>query len=169
MLSGVTLETCWAFNKLWNNKFYYKLHLVGISTELYCNVRTVNTKVKVLHCILGITRPGQKVSGLSSEGAVRRHCGTQGKTVPLNFYLGAMRRLHDAVRRNSQEIAVYWVFESQHTLWTWPKLCSRCWPNTAFNRCVSHKTLITRLNAIFSPDSYPKNTLRGKSFKDEEQ
>jgi len=24
MMSDVPLETCWAFNKLWNNKFYYK-------------------------------------------------------------------------------------------------------------------------------------------------
>ena len=24
MMSGVPLETCWAFSKLWNNKFYYK-------------------------------------------------------------------------------------------------------------------------------------------------
>ena len=24
MMSGVPLETYWAFNKLWNNKFYYK-------------------------------------------------------------------------------------------------------------------------------------------------
>ena len=24
MMSAVPLETCWAFNKLWNNKFYYK-------------------------------------------------------------------------------------------------------------------------------------------------
>jgi len=24
MMSGVPLETCWAFNKLWNNNFYYK-------------------------------------------------------------------------------------------------------------------------------------------------
>jgi len=24
MMSGVPLETCWGFNKLWNNKFYYK-------------------------------------------------------------------------------------------------------------------------------------------------
>jgi len=24
MMSGVPLEKCWAFNKLWNNKFYYK-------------------------------------------------------------------------------------------------------------------------------------------------
>jgi len=23
-MSGVPLETCWAFNKLWNNKFCYK-------------------------------------------------------------------------------------------------------------------------------------------------
>ena len=33
MMSGVPLETCLAFNKVWNNTFYYKLHLVGISTE----------------------------------------------------------------------------------------------------------------------------------------
>jgi hypothetical protein len=24
MMSGVPLETCWAFNEQWNNKFYYK-------------------------------------------------------------------------------------------------------------------------------------------------
>ena len=35
MMNGVPLETCWAFNKLWNNKFYYKLHLIGISTDSY--------------------------------------------------------------------------------------------------------------------------------------
>jgi hypothetical protein len=25
MMSGMPLETCWAFNKRWNNKFYYKI------------------------------------------------------------------------------------------------------------------------------------------------
>ena len=25
MVSGIPLETCWAFNKFWNNKFYYKV------------------------------------------------------------------------------------------------------------------------------------------------
>jgi hypothetical protein len=25
MMSGVQLETCWAFNERWNNKFYYKV------------------------------------------------------------------------------------------------------------------------------------------------
>jgi hypothetical protein len=25
MMSGMALETCWAFNKLWNNKLYYKV------------------------------------------------------------------------------------------------------------------------------------------------
>jgi hypothetical protein len=25
MMSGVPLETCWAFNEQWNNKFYYKV------------------------------------------------------------------------------------------------------------------------------------------------
>jgi len=33
MMSGVPFETCCAFKKLWNNKFCYKLYLVGISTE----------------------------------------------------------------------------------------------------------------------------------------
>jgi hypothetical protein len=39
MTSSVLLEMCWAFGKLWNNKFYYKLHVVGISTESYCDAR----------------------------------------------------------------------------------------------------------------------------------
>jgi hypothetical protein len=39
MMSGVPLETCWTFNKLWNNKFYYKLQLIGISTESYYDAR----------------------------------------------------------------------------------------------------------------------------------
>jgi hypothetical protein len=38
MMNGV-LETFSAFNKLWNNKFYYKLHLVGFSTEAYYDAR----------------------------------------------------------------------------------------------------------------------------------
>jgi hypothetical protein len=25
MMSGMPLETCWVFNKFWNNKFYYKV------------------------------------------------------------------------------------------------------------------------------------------------
>ena len=29
MMSDVPLEKCWAFNKRWNNKFYYKVRLVG--------------------------------------------------------------------------------------------------------------------------------------------
>jgi hypothetical protein len=34
MMNGVALETFWAFNKLWNSNFYYKLYLVGIFTNL---------------------------------------------------------------------------------------------------------------------------------------
>jgi hypothetical protein len=29
MMSGVSLETCWAIKKHWNNKFYYAVNLVG--------------------------------------------------------------------------------------------------------------------------------------------
>jgi hypothetical protein len=45
MMSGVRLETCWAFTKLWNNKFYYKAVfcwyfywiIVGITAHRYLN------------------------------------------------------------------------------------------------------------------------------------
>jgi len=50
MMSGVPLETCSAFNKLWNNKFYYKLHLVGISTESYYNARIHEYQMSVQLC-----------------------------------------------------------------------------------------------------------------------
>jgi hypothetical protein len=30
MKSGVSLETCWAFNERWNNKFYYKVASFGL-------------------------------------------------------------------------------------------------------------------------------------------
>ena len=29
MMSGMPLEASWALNERWNNKFYYKMHLVG--------------------------------------------------------------------------------------------------------------------------------------------
>ena len=40
MMSGMSLETCWTFNKFWNNKFYYKvaacwLFLLVISYFVY--------------------------------------------------------------------------------------------------------------------------------------
>ena len=46
MMSGVSLETCLAFNKLWNNKFYYNLHLVGISNESSTMHGSMNIKWK---------------------------------------------------------------------------------------------------------------------------
>jgi hypothetical protein len=39
MTRGVALETCWDFNKLWNNKFYYKvacIMLVFLLSHLLC-------------------------------------------------------------------------------------------------------------------------------------
>ena len=62
--------------------------------------------VKMPLCSLGITRPGQKISGLSSKGAVCSHRAVQNRTVKEHFYLGTMRRVRDAVRRNDQEMAV---------------------------------------------------------------
>jgi len=39
-----------AFNKLWNNKFYYKLHLVGISTESSTMHGSMN--INIIHCYI---------------------------------------------------------------------------------------------------------------------
>jgi hypothetical protein len=46
MMSGVPVETCWAFNERWNNKFYYKiascwlfiLSRTWLSLVLRCNL-----------------------------------------------------------------------------------------------------------------------------------
>ena len=75
------------------------------SVSVHDNVMHQQT-VKVPLCNLGNMRSGQKVPGLSSEGAVRHYCAAQGRTVNQYFYLRATRRLPDAVLRNRQEMAV---------------------------------------------------------------
>ena len=49
MMSGVPLETCWAFNKRWNNKFYYKVAscwlflLIHITKHGSMNIKKIYT------------------------------------------------------------------------------------------------------------------------------
>jgi hypothetical protein len=50
MMSGMPLETCWAFNEWWNNKFYYKiascwLFLLSLNTILNIFTKTESKKV----------------------------------------------------------------------------------------------------------------------------
>jgi hypothetical protein len=42
MMSGMPLEACWAFNERWNNKFYYKLNLVGYFSWVTLDMLTVS-------------------------------------------------------------------------------------------------------------------------------
>ena len=51
-------------------------------TECVVPVKTL----EVAHYSLGNTRSGQKVAELSFEGAVRRHCPAQGRTVEQHFF-----------------------------------------------------------------------------------
>jgi hypothetical protein len=75
-------------------------------------------------CSLGNTRFGQKVPGLSSEGAVRRHCAAQGRTVNWQFYEYLLAlRLREAVRLNTVRCGARQI--ATHPC-TWPNLCSRC-------------------------------------------
>jgi len=36
-MSGVPLETCWAFNERWNNKFYYKVASCWLFLPSHCS------------------------------------------------------------------------------------------------------------------------------------
>ena len=72
MMSGVPLETYWAFNKLWNNKFYYKLHLVGISTESYYNARIHEYQIRcLLHNYYQVSRKLQNMHNFQGNTSER--------------------------------------------------------------------------------------------------
>ena len=50
MMSGMPLETCWAFNEQWNNKFYYKvascwLFLLSHTTSMNIKLITILNKI----------------------------------------------------------------------------------------------------------------------------
>ena len=100
--------------------------------------------VKVTLCSLGNTRLGQKVSGLSSECLERRHRAVKCRTVKQHFYLGAMK-----VCVIQFAVMVKCCLANNNALMHLDKLCTRCWPNTSFHRCVSHKTPLTCLHASF--------------------
>ena len=59
MMSGVPLETCWAFNKLWNNKFYYKVAscwlflLICTTMHASMNIKFVNVTQS---CLVAVYR-----------------------------------------------------------------------------------------------------------------
>ena len=47
MLSGMPLETCWAFSKFWNNKFYYKVASCWLFLPIHTAVHgSMNIKKK---------------------------------------------------------------------------------------------------------------------------
>ena len=111
-------------------------------------------------CSLGNTKPGQKVTGLSSECAVRRHSAAQDRTVNHHFYLGAVRRLRNADRRNGGLFLWQVTIAPVHC----PNLCSRFWPHTTPHRRVNHTTPPQFSMRVF-PLSFLKHTLRGKAFE----
>ena len=65
MMNGVPLDTCWAFNKLWNNKLYYKLQLVGISTELYIYIYIYKSCLLYLVMISEYSSPNKKTESVT--------------------------------------------------------------------------------------------------------
>jgi len=53
MMSGMPVETCWAFNERWNNKFYYKF----ASCRLFLLIHTTmhgSTNIKFYNIVLAV-------------------------------------------------------------------------------------------------------------------
>jgi hypothetical protein len=52
MMSGMPLETCWAFNKFWNNKFYYKFTSCWLFILIHTTMHgSMNIKKYIFVCI----------------------------------------------------------------------------------------------------------------------
>jgi hypothetical protein len=50
MMSGMPLKTCWAFNKFWNNKFYYKVASFWLFLLIHITMHeSMNIKYKIYH------------------------------------------------------------------------------------------------------------------------
>ena len=109
MMSGVLLETCWAFNKFWNNKFYYKV----ASCWLFLLIHTVmHRSMNMKHYIR-----------FNSEGK----CSTSVRcSMPMLTMscLWLVRASADCCVDHS----ILWIFDKNNILWLWelaaqPSLC----------------------------------------------
>jgi len=60
MMSGMPLEICWAFNKRWNNKFYYKVTscwlflLIHTTMQGSVNINSLNAELNPICCLLAL-------------------------------------------------------------------------------------------------------------------
>ena len=99
---------------------------------------------------------------------MRCHSAAQGRTLNHYFYLGAMKCLRNAVRRNDREMAVCFCGKSQ----SHPSIALTCADNVALTQ-RSTGASITKLPSHRSLRVFPvsclKHTLRGKAFEDEER
>jgi hypothetical protein len=84
---------------------------------------------------------------------MRHHCAAQGLTVNHPFYLGAVRRLLDALRRNDQEMADCCM-------------ANLCVP-VHLVQLVQPIRLHSQCSMPVFTVSYLKHTLRGETFEDE--
>ena len=96
MMSGVPLETCWVFNKLWNNKFYYKaascwyfywsrilFQYVFLMPEAASSVTTWSAKQMMLEMVQDRTATG--VTRVVWTAVVLR-CGKQMEILPQYYF-----------------------------------------------------------------------------------
>jgi len=85
MMSGVSLETCWAIKKHWNNKFYYTVASYWLFLyDLYCDARMHGHQVETVYV---------KFFALESRSA--RNCGKLSPYRPSNHVFHLRRHLHN--------------------------------------------------------------------------
>ena len=103
MMSGIPIETCWAFNERWNNKFYYKvascwLFLLG-HTTMHGSMNIKFIVSKILNKLSVYVRPAQNCV-MNLIIMYNACCHRRPITLQCNFATMLYRVGHEKVARD---------------------------------------------------------------------
>ena len=136
MMSGVPFETCWAFNKRWNNKFYYKVASCWLFLLIHTTMHgSINSKKKkknkgTLNYRADITITGTLIFVLLEY--YTKHIYTRGKNAPFYRHWGSVQ----AVRpMGGVEVQLYSFTTNIHGVQK-PKASTFYWHITAIWRLL---------------------------------
>jgi hypothetical protein len=97
MMSGIPFETCWTFNKRWNNKFYYKVTFcwlfIRIQTTMHASVNIKFYLLIYIFFYLGATAHSGPRPPYCREFTVTLRHTTVGRT-PLDEWSSRRRDLY---------------------------------------------------------------------------
>ena len=110
MMSGIPLETCWAFNERWNNKFCYKVAscwffywiIIRCTDPWILNLKII---MQYLYCVPN----KERYKNLFSQIQI---CQDFSASQP-NFYFGCRSW-------NQNSIIKVWIMLEEWEFWAWP-------------------------------------------------